>query len=186
MIETKTILKFFSTPKIMSFKKNFSQKNILIVDDSPDNLLIVQTILDSLGYQNAIADSGASALVYLEQERPDLIISDVMMPDMDGWELLGRIRNNRQLLYIPILFMTCDSQINLRQVREAGGNELMHKPFEIEELILKVKNLLTNNNNSGSKPSNLLARTLSVEITNNDVYDLKQPELERIIDKNYS
>ena len=79
---------------------------ILVVDDVADNLILVQAALEQEGYRLRLATSGAAALHYVEEEAPDLIVLDVRMPGMDGFEVTRRLRQNRRLPYIPILLIT--------------------------------------------------------------------------------
>ena len=84
--------------------------HILVVDDSPDNLFLVQTILEEEGYEITLAEDGRSALAQIEQSPPDLVLLDVMMPEMDGFEVTKRIRENPKLPFMPILLITASNQ----------------------------------------------------------------------------
>ena len=83
--------------------------HILAVDDTRDNLILVQTLLESEGYEIDLVSDGASALQKVAQSPPDLILLDVMMPGMNGYEVTRRIRRNPDLSYIPILLITADT-----------------------------------------------------------------------------
>jgi signal transduction histidine kinase len=115
---------------------------ILAVDDIPDNLTIAQTILEYEGYEVNLVADGKTALEMIEQSPPDLVLLDVMMPDMDGYEVTYRIRQNTKLPYIPILLITASNQSNVVKGLDAGADEFIRKPVEIDELLARVRTLL--------------------------------------------
>jgi len=122
---------------------NFSNnKRILIVDDSPDNLFLVQTILVEEGYEISLATDGVAALEKIEQTLPDLVLLDVMMPQMDGFEVTKRIRENPKLPFIPILLITAYDQPSAVQGLDMGADDFIRKPVEVEELLARVRSLL--------------------------------------------
>ena len=115
---------------------------ILVVDDSPDNLFLVQTILEEEGYHITLAEDGRTALNYIEQSSPDLVLLDVMMPGMDGYEVTQRIRKNQQLPFIPILLITAYDQPSVVQGLDTGADDFIRKPVEVDELLARVRSLL--------------------------------------------
>jgi two-component system sensor histidine kinase/response regulator len=115
---------------------------ILIVDDAPDNLFLVQSILMDEGYDSCLADNGAAALHQIEQSPPDLVLLDVMMPGMDGFEVTRRIRANATLPFIPILLITADDRASAVQGLDSGADDFIRKPIEVEELLARVRSLL--------------------------------------------
>ncbi|MBW4574816.1 MAG: hybrid sensor histidine kinase/response regulator [Aphanothece sp. CMT-3BRIN-NPC111] len=115
---------------------------ILVVDDSADNLFLVQTILEEEGYNILLAEDGRSALSQIEQSPPDLILLDVMMPGMDGYEVTQRIRQNNQLPFIPILLITAYDQPSVVQGLDTGADDFIRKPVEVDELLARVRSLL--------------------------------------------
>lgn len=116
---------------------------ILAVDDSPDNLFLVQTLLETQGYQIFLAEDGISALEQVEAIRPDLILLDVMMPGIDGYEVTRRIRRNQPRLgFIPILLITAYQQSSVVEGLDAGADDFIRKPIELEELLARVRALL--------------------------------------------
>ncbi|OCR00067.1 hybrid sensor histidine kinase/response regulator [Nostoc sp. MBR 210] len=122
-----------------------SQKvdRILAVDDTKDNLILVQTILESEGYQIDLATDGKSALEYVEKSPPDLILLDVMMPGMDGYEVTDRIRKNPAIkIYIPILLITAFHESSVVEGLDAGADDFIRKPFDTDELLARVRSLL--------------------------------------------
>ncbi len=123
--------------------KQYSTKSILIVDDNPMNLLLTSKVLENNGYLTRTADDGKSALIEIEKEIPSLILLDVMMPEMDGFEACRIINKNEKWNEIPIIFLTANAQTeNLVEGFEAGGVDYITKPFKSEELLVRVKNHL--------------------------------------------
>ncbi|NEP14761.1 MAG: hybrid sensor histidine kinase/response regulator [Symploca sp. SIO2C1] len=119
-----------------------NNKQILIVDDSPDNLFLVQTILVEEGYEISLAADGLAALEKIEQTLPDLVLLDVMMPQMDGFEVTKRIRENPKLPFIPILLITAYDQPSAVKGLDMGADDFIRKPVEVEELLARVRSLL--------------------------------------------
>jgi CheY-like chemotaxis protein len=112
---------------------------ILVVDDSPDNLQLLQFILEDRGYRVGLADNGEEALKKAERCHPDLILLDVMMPQMNGYEVVHQLRENHNLESIPVFFVTADLYIDQKKAIAAGANGLIHKPIDIEELLSEVE-----------------------------------------------
>ncbi|MGV0028264.1 response regulator [Phormidesmis priestleyi] len=115
---------------------------ILVVDDVADNSFLLQTFLELEGYQVEVADNGYSALEKIETAPPDLVLLDVMMPGMNGYEVVRHIRKNQQLPFIPILLVTGHELNALPQVDEATVNGLIHKPVVFDELLTRVQSIL--------------------------------------------
>ncbi|WP_138497515.1 hybrid sensor histidine kinase/response regulator [Nostoc sp. PA-18-2419] len=127
----------------MSVVENSKIDRILAVDDTRDNLILVQTILESEGYEIDLASDGIKALQKIEQSPPDLILLDVMMPGMDGYEVTRRIRNNRAInSYIPILLITAFHESSVVEGLDAGADDFIRKPFDTDELLARVRSLL--------------------------------------------
>ena len=123
--------------------KQNTTKSILIVDDNPMNLLLTSKVLENNGYLTKTAMDGKSALLEIEKEIPSLILLDVMMPEMDGFEACRIINRNEKWQEIPIIFLTANAQTeNLIEGFEAGGVDYITKPFKSEELLVRVKNHL--------------------------------------------
>ncbi|NJR59028.1 MAG: hybrid sensor histidine kinase/response regulator [Cyanobacteria bacterium CRU_2_1] len=115
---------------------------ILAVDDSPDNLFLVQTILEDSGYEIYLAEDGITALAQIEHSPPDLILLDVMMPGMDGYEVTRRIRRNKKLAHIPILLITAHEKSSVVEGLDAGADDFIRKPVDVDELLARVRSLL--------------------------------------------
>ena len=119
------------------------RKRILVVDDEPNILKLISFILKSNGYEAIEANSGSECLEKLKKERPDLIILDVMMPGMDGFEVARKISSNPEISGIPILMLSSRAQFEdkMRGI-ESGATDYVTKPFNKEDLIQKVKECL--------------------------------------------
>ncbi len=117
----------------------YSERKILIVDDIPENLQVVANTLESEGYQLRFAEDGESALEAVSGEQIDLILLDIMMPGMDGFEVCARIKANPETYEIPIIFITAkaDTDSIIKGFR-AGGVDYVTKPFQVEELRARV------------------------------------------------
>jgi two-component system, sensor histidine kinase and response regulator len=117
--------------------------NILAVDDVPDNLLILESILGDIdNYHIDCVDGGEVALDYINSQTPDLILLDIMMPGIDGYEVTRRIRDNKNLPYIPILLVTAHDQASLAEGLDSGADDFIRKPFDVDELMARVRSLL--------------------------------------------
>ncbi|NET81882.1 MAG: hybrid sensor histidine kinase/response regulator [Moorea sp. SIO1F2] len=115
---------------------------ILAVDDSPDNLFLLQTLLEEEGYEITLAENGRVALEKIEISPPELVLLDVMMPEMDGFEVTKRIRSNPKLPFIPILLITAYDHPSVVQGLDMGADDFIRKPVEVDELLARVRSLL--------------------------------------------
>lgn len=113
---------------------------ILIVDDLPQNLQLLHTTLRSAGYKVAVANTAAVALGFLERSQPDLILLDVMMPEINGFELCQQLKTMPSCQAIPVIFLTARTdKTDILQGFEAGGVDYITKPFENLELLSRVQ-----------------------------------------------
>lgn len=115
---------------------------ILAVDDSPDNLFLLQTLLEEEGYDITLAENGRVALDKIQRSPPELVLLDVMMPEMDGFEVTKRIRTNPKLPFIPILLITAYDHPSVVKGLDMGADDFIRKPVEVDELLARVRSLL--------------------------------------------
>ncbi|MBF0379891.1 MAG: response regulator [Magnetococcales bacterium] len=119
---------------------------ILVVDDNLDNLKLLKNVLMEHDYQVNFAKNGTSALLAIEAEPPDLILLDVRMPDMDGYEVCKRLKSIPELCDIPIIFISGQHELSEKiKAFSIGGVDYLTKPFELEEVLARVKTHLTIN-----------------------------------------
>lgn len=118
-------------------------KRLLVVDDEPNLLRAVGAVLRGEGFEVSTARSGREALVLVAQNAPDLIVSDVRMPGMDGFALARKLRAAPNFALIPIIFLTAkDDTENRVEGFQAGVDVYLTKPFEPDELVAVIKNIL--------------------------------------------
>ncbi|AFZ37804.1 two component transcriptional regulator, LuxR family [Stanieria cyanosphaera PCC 7437] len=131
--------------KVLLMKENSQRdsKKLLLIDDDPNLILLVKDYLEFRGYNVMTAENGREALDLLEQSIPDMIICDVMMPEMDGYSLVQHIRQEPRTNRIPVLFLSAkgQSQDRVKGLNE-GADVYMVKPFEPEELVAQVESSL--------------------------------------------
>lgn len=119
-----------------AFRQN---KIVLGVDDQPENLLILSAVLETAGYTFIAASNGAECLSLAVRASPRLILLDVQMPGMDGFETCRRLRANWQLKSFPVAFLTGrKSADDVRTGIAAGGNDFITKPFDHGRLLARV------------------------------------------------
>jgi two-component system alkaline phosphatase synthesis response regulator PhoP/two-component system response regulator VicR len=119
---------------------------VLAVDDEPNILRLIQINLERAGYQVETAQNGAMALEKIRESRPDLLVSDVMMPEMDGFELLANIRRDPTLMDLPVIMLTAKAQDrDVLTGYQHGADMYLTKPFNPMELIQFAKRILASN-----------------------------------------
>ncbi len=113
---------------------------ILLVDDSPTILRLTSFYLEGSGYDSLLASTGEEALAILEKVTPDLVLSDILMPGMDGIELCRRIKLNPKTRNVPVLIITTTKEAGrLREALDSGASDYINKPFQQEELLARVR-----------------------------------------------
>jgi len=124
--------------------ENNEERRILVVDDHPYNLRVLTNTLNEAGYQTLIANSGDRALYQIANQPPDLILLDVMMPGIDGFETCRRLKANPDTAPIPVIFMTALGDIDNKIMGfEVGAVDYITKPFQIKEVLVRVNTHLT-------------------------------------------
>ncbi|ACC79688.1 hybrid sensor histidine kinase/response regulator [Nostoc punctiforme] len=126
----------------MSLTKSVKKDKILAVDDVFDNLLVLEAVLEDEGYEISLVEDSKIALAMVEESPPDIILLDVMMPEIDGYEFTRRIRQNPALPFIPILLLTAHYQSSVVEGLDAGADDFIRKPFDPDELHARVRSLL--------------------------------------------
>jgi two-component system, sensor histidine kinase and response regulator len=113
---------------------------LLIVDDNQDNLKVVSSILKELNYKIALAPDGESALKIVSANKFDLILLDIMMPGMDGFEVCRKLKEKPETAGIPVIFLTARAETeDVVKGFQLGGVDYVTKPFKKEELLARVK-----------------------------------------------
>lgn len=128
-------------------EKNMSKNttnSILIVDDNPDNLRLLLGILADKGYRVRPTANGEHAIASIEKEPPDLILLDIMMPGLSGFEVCSHLKANEVTAGIPVIFISALNEISSKtQAFEAGGVDYITKPFNSSEVLARIETHLT-------------------------------------------
>src|SRR6516225_3283793 len=118
-------------------------KRILVVEDTEDNSQIIRDLLSSVGYELIEAADGAEGVALAQQERPDLILMDIQLPEIDGYEATRRIRDIPELAKVPIIAVTSYALSgDEAKTREAGCDGYVAKPFSPRDPLAKVRQFL--------------------------------------------
>ena len=127
-------------------QNEFTKKIVLVIDDTPDNLFLVTNLLKDL-YTIKVANSGEKALKFLQETLfpPDLILLDIMMPVLNGYDVLKKIKENKKLQNIPVVFLTAKSSVEDEKLGfDLGANDYITKPISPPILLARVKTQLEN------------------------------------------
>ncbi len=145
------------------------QTRILVVDDETNITDLVATALRYEGFEVDTAATGRKALSATEAFRPHLVVLDVMLPDLDGFEILSRLRNEGRK--VPVLFLTARDTVEDR-VRglTTGGDDYLTKPFSIEELVARIRAILRRVGENGSQSSKLVFADLELDDDTHEVW----------------
>jgi adenylate cyclase len=128
----------------MSDRPEQIKGDILVVDDTPDNLRLLASMLTEQGYKVRKAISGQLALMAAQSAPPDLILLDINMPDMDGYEVCERLKRDVQTLDIPVIFISAlDDVLDKVKAFNVGGVDYVTKPFQLQEVLARMDNQLT-------------------------------------------
>ena len=142
------------------------QKLLLLIDDDPNLILLVKDYLEFRGYEVITAENGREALEVLEQDIPDMIICDVMMPEMDGYSFVKHVRDNPKTNWMPVLFLSAKGQSQDRVTGlNTGADVYMVKPFEPDELVAQIEASLKQSSRMIQHQTNGLAEVeLSIQV----------------------
>src|SRR5436309_4969739 len=115
---------------------------ILVADDDPDTLLFVRSLLEDRGYEVLTAEDGEGALAVARSERPDLVVTDLVMPYRSGLEVIREMRGDKELRRIPVMLLSVkDKEQDIVLGLEEGADDYVVKPFHALELAARVKKL---------------------------------------------
>jgi two-component system phosphate regulon response regulator PhoB len=138
---------------------------ILVVDDEPDAVELIEFNLKSAGFEVVTAGDGAEALQKAQNVLPNLIILDVMLPELDGMEVCKMLRREAATAKIPIIMLTAKAaEIDRVLGLELGADDYVTKPFSPRELVLRVKNMLRRGQPTDEKAEKILAGDLVIDI----------------------
>jgi class 3 adenylate cyclase len=115
---------------------------VLVVDDAPQNVRLLDAVLSPRGYDVVSACSGEDALAKARSGEPDLVLLDVLMPGMDGYEVCRRLRAEASTRFLPVIMLTASGEEEKLKALEAGADDFVHKPFDQPELLARVRSLL--------------------------------------------
>lgn len=119
---------------------SYGTEKILVIEDEPQVLSNLSEILGMDGYQVVTADNGRRGLDLVRAESPDLVISDVMMPELDGYMLVKQLRENAATVHTPVILLTAKAErADMRYGIELGADDYITKPFDIQELLKAVR-----------------------------------------------
>lgn len=116
-------------------------KKVLVVDDEPDTLELVKLVLESAGFEAILVNNGMEALAKIDAEKLDLVLLDIMMPDMDGWDVFRKIKERNTTIPIAILTAKAQNIDKLLGLHVLKADDYITKPFGKNELIRKVRKL---------------------------------------------
>jgi CheY-like chemotaxis protein len=114
---------------------------ILAVDDTTASLYLLKTALEEEGYDVETASNGYLALTKIEASPPSIVLLDVIMPSINGIEITRRIRQNPLSVNIPILIVSGSDESDITEALNAGANDFIRKPFQVDELLAKIQKL---------------------------------------------
>jgi adenylate cyclase len=118
------------------------QARILVVDDVPENVRLLEAVLEAQGYDTVSATDGRTALELARAADPDLVLLDVMMPELDGYSVCKQLREQEETTVLPVIMLTASEGYEKTKAIEAGADDFISKPFNRDELLTRIRSLL--------------------------------------------
>ncbi len=116
---------------------------VMIVDDNEKNVALLQQQLDQAGYKTVVCYSGLEAIDKIKKEDPDIVLLDLMMPHLDGFQTCGLLKKTLAEKFLPVIFLTVKSETETKiQALVKGGDDFLIKPYDFQELDMKLQNML--------------------------------------------
>ena len=144
---------------------------ILAVDDKPQNLQFLGKLLSDNGYEVGIAQSGQQALNFVRKNEPDLILLDIMMPEMDGYDVCKSLKSDFGTRHIPIIFITAKTDTDdIVRGFEVGGVDYVTKPFSVKELTARVKAQLRRSDKLKHDEDIIVVNSMTIDKKQHSVY----------------
>ncbi len=131
-----------------------TKKKILVVDDEDDILNFLELVLREKGYEVLTAGGGQEALTQAQMAKPDLVLLDIMMPQMDGWEVLKLLRVDEETASVPVAMLSArtDAQDRVQGLQE-GAVDYIFKPFSLQDLLKKIESIFGHAETSSQDPA---------------------------------
>ena len=120
-----------------------AKKTIMVVDDEPLTVKVVKDLFESEGYKVITASGGKDAIKILKKSKADLILLDIMMPGMDGWDVCEKIKADKNTEKIPIIFLTAKDDTVSKSMGSLASSDYVTKPFDNKDLIQRVKRVIS-------------------------------------------
>jgi len=136
---------------------------ILIVEDNDDLSVLFRLVLESAGYQVATVDNGYDALEYVEKTKPLLVLMDIMMPEISGLQVSRNIKQQQNFQSLPILLVSAIDRLKDEQLHDSKANDILYKPFNLDDLVFKVDRLIETNSESNYLNSKTITSPKAVE-----------------------
>ncbi|MBL7072735.1 MAG: response regulator [Candidatus Omnitrophica bacterium] len=122
-----------------------AEAKILIVDDNPDLIAVLKVRLESFGYEVVVAEDGVKCLEKASSGKPDLILLDVLMPEMDGFQALKKLKEDDLMKTIPVIMLTAKDKLDdVAKANALGAADFIVKPFDYRIMVEKIRKILKN------------------------------------------
>mgnify|MGYP006292751747 CR=1 FL=1 len=123
--------------------ENARKKKILVVDDSETNLLLLRAVLEDAGYEVELLNDSREAMEYIHHHKPDLVLLDLLMPGMDGFEFMNCLHEGELNGSFPVVVVTAyDSHTNMKKAKDLGAVDVINKPIEISSFLGRIEKIV--------------------------------------------